>query len=553
MKSSSGLRVWTLNLSPMELTRGNDFEYTMGMLEEWATFMESSRRKFLFVALACVSFPFHALAASSIGQVIAVAGQVTAAGEDNKPRPLALKSAIYLNDKIVTAKDAKVQVMFDDDSVVSEGESSELLIDQYVYDPREGKKGDCSLKLAKGVFRVITGKITDLNPERFKVRTKMATIGIRGCELGFRLRKDKEDILVLHLPKGKTIVIKKTMEELHGDIREQLEQVLHIVEPGMAVTIEPEVSLKERPIRSFEVRQIVEESTPTPVSAEHDSDLDRSEEGSGGLIEVGSVKDSVEQSAAVASQSISSQAAQGQVALGRSAPDSPELVWMSSPPPLPSGPKDPPEEQLPPPDDIGPALIVGIGNPPDGPFPSHWEWGIWEDGSVQYWGNRYLGDTFLSAADYQSIVDGTQIYNLTDDGMGQCAAVVHYGGATRLLGQDIPGTVTMNVQVGTAVTPFWGATFSMGNFDGDALSFSVVGGTIGPGGSLSGTSSGYSLSLAGVSSLPSLTSESISGNLIRPAVLPAPPASPINAAAGEFHFAHGTVATVDGAFGVNLQ
>ena len=183
---------------------------------------------------------------------------------------------------------------------------------------------------------------------------------------------------------------------------------------------------------------------------------------------------------------------------------------------------------------------------------SNWEWGIWNDGTVQYFGNRYLGHSFLSSGDYQAIVNGGQVYTLVDDGTGQAAAVVHYGGVNRLL--DV-GTVSMQVQVGAAATPRWGGAFNLGNGNGDALSFSVdyasYGGTISPDGRLGLNSlASYSLSLNGGASFDraSLSQQNISGRLIQPAS-----GSPaINGAAGEFHFANGTAVSLDGVFGVNL-
>lgn len=119
-----------------------------------------------------------------IGRVIQIQGNVFAR-YNNVERQLQLKSPVFLNDRIFTKERARVQILLNDDSIISQGEKGELVLDEYTYKPKERDKTSCSLRLIKGFFRIITGKITDLSPDRFTVRSNMATIGIRGCDLGW--------------------------------------------------------------------------------------------------------------------------------------------------------------------------------------------------------------------------------------------------------------------------------------------------------------------------------------------------------------------------------
>jgi hypothetical protein len=156
-------------------------------------------KKLLFTSIILFSLSLcfttcAAPAGDAIGQVISVQGTVTAVGTDGATRTLQLQSKIYLNDRVVSTKDAKVQIMLADDSIVSQGELGDMVIDEYMFSPGQKNSANCSMKFIKGVFRVVTGRITELNPERFKVRTRMATIGIRGCEVLFRLRSRHRSI-----------------------------------------------------------------------------------------------------------------------------------------------------------------------------------------------------------------------------------------------------------------------------------------------------------------------------------------------------------------------
>ena len=165
----------------------------------------------IFVMMLGLALMAHVAGAKPIGMVVAIQGTVTATDSQNVVRTLAMKSEIELNDTIKTGAKSRVQIMMIDDSLVSVGESSEMVIDEYVYNPNTATDNAFSAKLGKGVFRTVTGKITDLNPDRFKVKTRRATIGIRGCDLGFDTTSDKEDrVAVIAIPQGKKIIITAT-------------------------------------------------------------------------------------------------------------------------------------------------------------------------------------------------------------------------------------------------------------------------------------------------------------------------------------------------------
>lgn len=118
-------------------------------------------------------------AATLAGKVAIVRGKVTAVAEDGQKRNLAAKAPIYVNDTIETAANSQAQILFEDETVYTIGPQSDLKIDQFVYDP-EKSVGDLVVGATKGSFRMITGSIAKKAPERVKVRTPVATIGIRG-------------------------------------------------------------------------------------------------------------------------------------------------------------------------------------------------------------------------------------------------------------------------------------------------------------------------------------------------------------------------------------
>ena len=82
------------------------------------------------------------------------------------------------HDKIITDKKSKVQIVFNDDTIITIGKNSEFAIEEYLFE--ENKEPSLKFGLIQGAIRTITGKIGKIAPEKFKVKTKTATIGIRG-------------------------------------------------------------------------------------------------------------------------------------------------------------------------------------------------------------------------------------------------------------------------------------------------------------------------------------------------------------------------------------
>lgn len=102
---------------------------------------------------------------------------------EGSPSPVRMEvgSKIYLNDRIVTEKESKLQIVFRDDSVVTIGPESELTVDVNVYDQRTDRR-ESVLSLVKGRVRSVVSKSYSRNNSRFEIHTRTATAGVRGTE-----------------------------------------------------------------------------------------------------------------------------------------------------------------------------------------------------------------------------------------------------------------------------------------------------------------------------------------------------------------------------------
>jgi hypothetical protein len=92
---------------------------------------------------------------------------------------IAKGTQIKVNDKVET-KNGKVKIVFKDDTNVTVTESSSLVIDDFVYDPKSGA-GKLGLKAAAGTVRYVSGSIAK-DPKNVKINTPTAAIAVRGTD-----------------------------------------------------------------------------------------------------------------------------------------------------------------------------------------------------------------------------------------------------------------------------------------------------------------------------------------------------------------------------------
>ncbi len=128
---------------------------------------------------------------ASIGNVMALKGSA----EVNRVSELSkLKAGMELlvGDEIITQARTRVQVMLKDDTIITIGPKSNYKFEEFEFDGTQSSK--VTMKASRGFFRTITGEIGKVAPERFKVKTASATIGIRGTDFTGSISKDLEII-----------------------------------------------------------------------------------------------------------------------------------------------------------------------------------------------------------------------------------------------------------------------------------------------------------------------------------------------------------------------
>jgi len=107
---------------------------------------------------------------------------------------IAKGTLIEINDKVET-KNGKVKIVFKDDTNVTVTESSSLVIDDFVYDPKSGA-GKLGLKAAAGTVRYVSGSIAK-DPKNVKINTPTAAIAVRGTDFVMAVAETGASMIML--------------------------------------------------------------------------------------------------------------------------------------------------------------------------------------------------------------------------------------------------------------------------------------------------------------------------------------------------------------------
>jgi hypothetical protein len=104
-------------------------------------------------------------------------------------------TAIEMNDTVVTAR-ARAELTFIDRTQVRITEQSKLVIDDFVYDARQGT-GKLAMKMALGTARYASGQIAKNSPQNVAVSTPTATVAVRGTDFSMTVDELGRSLVML--------------------------------------------------------------------------------------------------------------------------------------------------------------------------------------------------------------------------------------------------------------------------------------------------------------------------------------------------------------------
>ncbi len=134
------------------------------------------RRRNLFLIV-----PIVMLAAPAVAQQVGTATAVNPLSESTPPggtaTPLIVGAHVVHNERIHTSPNGTVQLRFTDKSSMSIGPNTEIVINEYVYDPN-ANSGHLLATLTEGALRYVGGELSHAGAAT--ITTSAANIGIRG-------------------------------------------------------------------------------------------------------------------------------------------------------------------------------------------------------------------------------------------------------------------------------------------------------------------------------------------------------------------------------------
>ena len=161
--------------------------------EERMSFMV--KIKTLILSIAIFILPHLTFASERIGTVGIVIGKADVV---NRNLELKIKESIYFGDVIKTGPKTNMQILFDDQTVFTIGENTEIVINEFIYDPNQNNElNKISAEVFQGSLKVVTGLISKKNPENLSLKLPTGVLATRGTEVQALVRPNEKDYVVL--------------------------------------------------------------------------------------------------------------------------------------------------------------------------------------------------------------------------------------------------------------------------------------------------------------------------------------------------------------------
>src|SRR5215211_511786 len=145
-------------------------------------------------------------------------------------RALSAGSEIYANETVRTGNLGMADLVFLDNTNLSVGPTSEVLLDKFVYDPT-GSSGSVVMNATRGAFRFVTGSQAK---HVYQVNTPYGTLGVRGTVVELVVKPD----IVRKIMPGECVALLRLVEG-GATYRTKTGKVAELTQPGQVACITP--------------------------------------------------------------------------------------------------------------------------------------------------------------------------------------------------------------------------------------------------------------------------------------------------------------------------
>jgi len=134
---------------------------------------------------------FPALAAEQAGMVKVSKGAVSIERE-GKRMVAEVGMPVLVADRVRTGPDGSVGVTLRDNTLLSAGPGSLIVIDKFAYD-NATQDGKISVGIRKGTLSVASGRIAKRTPESVDFHTPTSILGVRGTEFVIEVEGERDE------------------------------------------------------------------------------------------------------------------------------------------------------------------------------------------------------------------------------------------------------------------------------------------------------------------------------------------------------------------------
>ena len=145
---------------------------------------------FALVMIAGPSVLTPVLAEDAAGRVAFLRGAAWVQDGENR-RVLARGSVVHVGDRLHTGKNSHLHLRFLDDTLFTLGPQAKMNVE--VFDTRDGVENSFVTRVLRGAFRFVSGLLAKKNPQSYRVRLTVGTIGVRGTSVAGEVAERREE------------------------------------------------------------------------------------------------------------------------------------------------------------------------------------------------------------------------------------------------------------------------------------------------------------------------------------------------------------------------
>lgn len=134
---------------------------------------------------------------AAIGSIADQQGQDAAIKRGNQSIAGKKGTGVESDDTIKVASNSETNITFRDNTKVKIKANSSLVIDDFVFDPKNSDAGKMAIKVAMGTVQYTSGQIAKSNHQHMNIKTPTAQIAVRGTDFSMTVDEAGQSLIVL--------------------------------------------------------------------------------------------------------------------------------------------------------------------------------------------------------------------------------------------------------------------------------------------------------------------------------------------------------------------